>query len=258
MSVTRNTTPFPWLEDCAIRIVLLSSCLVLGSLLRLDAASFQNLNFESSPSFPPGDYSSPFDIYPSALPGWTVHVDNAIQNGAFANEFILDAPGVALMTGAANLLDGQKSVYLQSAYSASTNQPGARPLNVSISQVGLVPAGSQSLHFNSLNQWFSSFPIPPGPFDVRLGGSSLSLIPTFSNGGYVEYAADVSAWQGQTVELSIGVLTSPAWGNPIFPEGWAFVDSITFSPTAVPEPSCVLLLAVGILLLPKRSACAPR
>src|SRR6267143_5197831 len=109
------------------RVVFLSACLLLAGLLPLSAASFQNLNFESSPSFPPGDYAYPFDVYANALPGWAVHVDNTIQNGAFANEFILDAPGVALMTGSANPLDGQKSVYLQSAYSGGTNQPGARP-----------------------------------------------------------------------------------------------------------------------------------
>ena len=223
--------------------------LLLTSGVTVKAAAFRNLDFESSPAFPPGDNSYPFTVYANALPGWTAHVDNTIQSGAWANEFVLDAPGVGLMTGAANLLDGQKSVYLQSAFSAPTSFPNARALNVSISQVGLVPAGSQSLRFKSLNQWFDYFPIPPGPFDIRLGENSLSLIPTVSNGGYVEYAADVSPWAGQTLELSIGVLASPAWGNASFPEGWAHVDSIMFSPVSVPEPAASVLIGMGGLFL---------
>lgn len=223
--------------------------LALFAVLSAKAAPFQNLNFESSPAFPPGDFSIPFDLYANALPGWTVRINNTIQGGAWANEFILDAPGVALMTGSSNPLDGQKSVYLQSAFSAPTNIPGAQALNVSISQTGLVPLGSQSLRFKSLNQWFDYFPVPPGPFDIKLGGNSLSLIPTFSNGGYVEYAADVSTWAGQTLNLSIGVLASPAWGNTSFPEGWAYVDSITFSSTAVPEPTVATLIGLSSIAL---------
>jgi hypothetical protein len=212
-------------------------------------APFQNLDFESSPLLPPGDYSYPFTIYANALPGWTVHVGDTIQNDAWGNEYMLDAPGVALMTWPGNPLDGQKSVYLQSTFSAPTYVPGAHAINVSIAQVGLVPAGSRWLRFTSLNQWYDSFPIPPGPFDVKLGGTSLSLFPLFSNAGYVVYAADVSPWAGLTSELSIGVLASAAWGNPSFPEGWAFVDSIIFSRTLIPEPSVAALIGIGSFAL---------
>src|SRR6266850_1051053 len=79
-----------------------AACLFLMGLLPINAAPFQNLNFEASPSFPPGDNSYPFTVFANALPGWTVHIDNTTQDGAFANEFILDAPGVAIMTGSAN------------------------------------------------------------------------------------------------------------------------------------------------------------
>jgi hypothetical protein len=183
-------------------------CLLLA---RAHAGSFRNLDFESSPSFPAGDYNYPFTVYANALPGWTVRIEDAIQNGACANEFLLDAPVVALMTssGDLHLMQGQKSVYLQSAASAPISFPGAHNRNVSIAQTGLGP---------------------PGPFVVQLGTRNIPLVPISSSSGDAESAGDVSPWAGQTVELSIRVLASTNWGNTSFPEGWALVDSITFQP----------------------------
>ena len=204
--------------------------LLLLPLVSVDAGSFTNLGFESSPSFPPGDYGYPFTVYANALPGWTVHLGNTLQNGACANEFILDAPAVALMTSNGNLapIEGQRNVYLQST-ALSLGDP-TNVVNVAISQVGLVPVGSQFLRFKARNQWYASFPIPPGPFDVQLGGQQISLIPIRSSGGDMEYAGEVSPWAGLTAELSIRVLASTNWGNASFPEGWALVDSISFQP----------------------------
>lgn len=225
---------------------LLAVCLFFLPGLPAKAAAFLNLDFESSPSFPPGDNNHPFTIYADALPGWTVHRGNTVQDGAWANEFILDSAGVALLTLGPSVIEGQKSAYLQST---ATDFGNPSFINVAISQVGDVPLGSQSLRFKTLNQWYSNFPIPPGPFEVSLGGTGFSLIPTLSNGGYVEYAANVSPWAGQTAELSIRVLASDAWGNANFHEGWAVVDSITFSPSPVPEPSAVALIGLGGLFL---------
>lgn len=199
-------------------------------LASANAGSFRNLDFESSPSFPAGDYTYPFTVYANALPGWTVHIGDNFQNGACANEFILDAPAVALMTSSGNLspIEGQKNVYLQS--SATLWNDPASVINVAISQVGLVPTGSQFLRFKARNQWYSSFAIPPGPLEVRLGGQQIPLVPIRSNDGDVEYAGEVSQWADQTVEFSISVLASNTCCGPTFPEGWALVDSISFQP----------------------------
>jgi hypothetical protein len=229
------------------RVAVFSSLIIFGAC-QTEGAAFQNLDFESSPSFPAGSDNPPYTIQPTALPGWTVHIGDTIQNGAWANQSILDSPFVALMTDSRNLLEGQKSVLLQSTFSNPIGFPGAAPINVAISQTGLVPADSLSLHFKALNPFYSAFPIPPGPLDIQLGGTSLSLIPTYSNGGYVEYGADVSAWQGQTVELSIKVLTTPAY-SANFPEGVAYLDSFTFSPTEAPEPGFISLVMFGSALL---------
>jgi len=137
---------------------------------------------------------------------------------------------VALMTASGNLppIEGQKNVFLQSSATAFNDPASIR--NVAVSQVGLVPADTQFLRFKARNQWFNSFAIPPGPFEVQLGGRNIPLVPIRSSGGDVEYAGDGSPWAGQTVELSIRVLASTNWGNASFPEGWALVDSISFQP----------------------------
>ena len=194
------------------------------------AAPFANLNFESSPSFPAGDYSHPFTVFANALPGWTVRLGTNIQNGACANEFILDAPAVALMTTSGNHppLQGQKTVYLQSSATAPNNP--ASIINVSISQTGDVPANAEYIRFKARNQWYEFFAIPPGPFDVRLGGQPIHLATISSQSGDAEYAGNVSQWAGQTTELSIRVLATAAWGNTSFHEGWALVDAISFQP----------------------------
>jgi hypothetical protein len=211
-------------------------------------ANFQNLSFEAGPIYNnPLDYSA---IYPDVLPNWTVRFGNTVQPGASCNNFTLDYPVVALMSqggflGTNYVIAGNRSVYLQS--SASLGDP-LSAINVSISQVGGVPADAQSLVFDARNQWYSSFPIPPGLFNVTMDGVAVPLIPLTSDGGNVTYAANIANWSVQTTELSIGVLASSAWGGANW-EGWSVVDSIRFSPESVPEPTIVALVGLSWVLL---------
>ena len=216
--------------------------------LAVEGAAFQNLDFESSPWLPPpSDPNYPSTIYPNALPGWTVHIGNTVQDGAWANGYILDVPGVALMT----LWDPrsplpEKSVYMQSVALSNFYFPPSR-IEVSISQVGDVPSDASYLYFSAHNQWYDSYPVPPGPFEVRLGGRLLSL-STFSQGATSWYGADISPWAGQTTELSIKVLATTQIGGPGLVEGWAYLDWIDI-PSNVPEPSVIALIGLGGLLL---------
>lgn len=201
-------------------------------LLRANAAPFFNLDFESSPDFPAGDWNYPFTVYADALPGWTVQIGDSIQDGAFANEFLLDSTAVALMTSSATSywyppIEGQKNVFLVSTSDFYMSPP--RIDNVGISQVGLVPVGTQYLRFKARNPWYEPgwHNSLPGPFDVRLGGQKIVLVPIHPSKGDVEYVANVSQWAGQTVELSIRVVTPNVGG---FSEAWALVDSISFQP----------------------------
>ena len=67
----------------------------------------------------------------------------------------------------------------------------------------------------------------------------MSFIPTGSSDNYNIYAADVSAYAGQTAQL----LFTAVAGNA------GMLDNIQFSSTAVPEPNQFALAALGTLLL---------
>jgi len=229
----------------------LPALLLLSLCFQMAAVAFQNLDFEEGPIYYP---LNPTPIYPDVLPNWTVRFGSNVQAGANCNDFILDVPAVALLTTDRPLfqdyvISGQRSVFLQAA---DYYQVGGPDTLVSVSQVGTLPVGSQSLVFDSRNPWYGPFgegwPVPPGPFQATLNGIILPLVELESDGGAnVTYGADISGWAGQTVELSIGVLPStPEWGGFTW-HGWASLDSIRFSPSAIPEPSAASLFILGLL-----------
>ncbi len=229
-------------------LVLAGGCLLSMTEFSASGADFQNLDFEAGPIYNnPLNYSA---IYPDVMPNWTVRFGNTVQPGASCNNFTLDYPVVALMSqggflGTNYVIAGNRSAYLQS--SANFGDPSSA-VNVSISQVGLVPVGTQTLLFDARNQWYDSIPISPGPFNVTMGGVSVPLILLVASAGNATYAANIANWSGQTTELSIGVLASPAWGGANW-EGWSVVDSVRFSVESVPEPTSVALITLGGLLL---------
>jgi hypothetical protein len=222
--------------------------LILSQLIT-SGDDFQNLDFEEGPAYDEGGYTQ----YPDVMPGWILSVPRTGQTNAYCNNFILDYPAVALLTTDSRLfqdyvISGQRSVFLQAT---DYYQVGGLDTLVSISQMGTVPLGSQSLVFDSRNPWYGplgeGFPVPPGPFNVTMDGVPLVLIPLTSDGGAnVTYGADISSWTGQSVVLSIGVLPSPAWGGFGW-EGWASVDSIRFSSGVVPEPTALSLFCIGLI-----------
>lgn len=228
--------------------VLAGGFLLGMAVFSASGADFQNLDFETGPAYT--DRWFPPTQYPDVMPGWTVNSSGSGQTNAFCNDFILDYPGVTLMTsegylGTNYVIAGNRSVYLQS--SANFGDPSSA-VNVSISQVGVVPVGAQSLVFDARNPSYGSFPIPPGPFNVTMGGVSVPLILLVASAGNATYAANIANWSGQTTELSIGVLASPAWGGANW-EGWSVVDSVRFSVESVPEPTAAAIITlVGLLL----------
>ena len=80
---------------------------------------------------------------------------------------------------------------------------------------------------------------------MTLGGEALSLVPVGSGANYTEYAADVHALAGQTAELDFTVFAYPQQ----FAADYLFLDSIRFSPVAIPEPGVFGLWALGVLLV---------
>ena len=92
----------------------------------------------------------------------------------------------------------------------------------------MVPAGSESLQLKSLDPEIS----------VTFAGQQLPLFNLGAGVNYTLLGADISAFVGQSGELTISASRIP---TPI--------DSIVFSPQQVPEPRVAVLLGVGLLVL---------
>jgi hypothetical protein len=110
---------------------------------------------------------------------------------------------------------------------------------VSLVQTGIVPAGTKSLSFLAIP---SSLAV--SNFAVSIGGVNLNLISSpVANENYTLYEADVSAFAGLDEELKF-TLFAP---DPHVSNRYLSLDDIYFSQYAIPEPSSLKLLAIGIL-----------
>ena len=223
------------------------SLLLIGTGPAAQGAPFQNLDFEApliDTGIPIG--LEPYDLF--SIPGWTAYAAGTAQSGVMVNNFTLDYTELDVMSsspppGSLNLepsfapIQGANSVYLESVFALGP---------ASITQEGDVPETAKSLHFE-VAHWgdgpvAGTAPLP-AYFTASLGGENLALHVVGNVPGAVELAADVSAWAGQTANLSIGV-TAPS-GSTDF-EFWGEVDSVFFSPTAVPEPSTTALAGLAL------------
>jgi hypothetical protein len=195
--------------------------------------SFVNLNFEDATIVP--DLSSPYypyAVYASqAIPGWTT-VGFLGPNDILYNDLTLGTPNVSLLGlndqyGPAPL-DGAFSIILQAyAYGESP----------SISQTSLVPATAESLFFKAQAGTGSTTPI----LQVSLGGQDIPFSAISTGANYTLYGGNIpSTLEGQVENLTFSA----------FPEGgntWE-IDNIQFSPSSVPEPTTLGLIALGALL----------
>ena len=102
--------------------------------------------------------------------------------------------------------------------------------DVTTSQTGFVPTGTQSLQFKARAASFS----------VSLGGQNLNLIALGIGPNYTLYGADASAYAGQTETLAV---TSTGF------DGGGYFDSFVFSPSPIPEPNTLALGALGGALM---------
>jgi hypothetical protein len=144
-----------------------------------------------------------------------------------------NAPWVPL--GGGQLIDGNYSIFLEAG---SQLGPDVISANATLSQTGFVPLGTRSLSFLA---------VTGGPFEVSLGGAALNLVSSPVAGQrYSLFQADVSAFAGQTVELDFTLFAANPYDNNI---RGLILDDIQFSPNAIPEPSSLGLLALGIAVL---------
>jgi len=208
----------------------------------IKAQNFINLNFEAANV---GGYS-PDTLVPitAALPGWTGYYDSTTFGLEPTTQVGYD--GISLGAAVISVIDKNAPVFgpLQENYSAFLF--GGVGTSASIGQTGTIPAGTESVLMDAWS--YDASPI------VAINGVPINMIPlqTFANyflyGGAVP-AADV----GPSVTLSF-TEPPPAIGGPSEFE----LDNISFSQTAVPEPSIVSLTAIGGLFFGVRKWFARR
>jgi hypothetical protein len=179
----------------------------------------------------------------NALPGWTVDYGTIQQTQILYNAPSLGATAVTLLASgypgsAGPIIDGNFSVDLQVGLNGAQAE-------ASISQTGLVPAGTQSLLFDVANPTFQ-----PESLNVFIGNDQLTLFPVGTGQGvstsYTIFGANISSWAGQTEPL-----TFSSYGEVV-------IDDISFSTQAIPEASPLVLTGVGGLLFALYRRFAPK
>jgi len=196
---------------------------------------FINLNFEQATHLSPvpiGQYGGMVPIA-NALPGWTGYlganqVTQVLQDNFTLGNASIDIIGPNWTNG---IIEGDYTVVLEEGVDPY-ELPNFVNVNASISQVGLVPVGANSIQ---LKEWGSV------DFTVSFAGQNLALIPIGVGSGYTLYGADISPFAGQVGALTITELAGPHT-VPATPD---YFDSIVFSLQTVPEPSSVVLLVLG-------------
>lgn len=213
----------------ALAVILLTARIGLSQ-------GFINLNFESatikldtsSPYYPNAVYAS------NAIPGWTAYTQNTPQNTIFYNDQALDATWVSLLSTNYPLMpiSGKYGILLQ----GGDYPPGG--IAATISQTGLVSASAVTLLFEAQQYGV-------GTLQVTLGGQNLPYFALAAGSNYTLYGADISAFAGETETLSFSALENNGGGQI---NNW-LIDNIQFSSTPVPEPSALILVALGATLL---------
>lgn len=203
-------------------------------------SSFQNLNFELAQLISiPGDAYGRVQFL-QAFPGWTGTANNISQSRAMYNDFFLNSAGIGLENSTFNYagvplggpIQGNFTAFLEAGLGLGTGSPA----DASLSQTGLIPSGTETLLFSAQSA--------SGNFGVSLGGQQLAFTAVGSGNNYTLYSADIHAWAGQNTTLAF-----TAFANPVEPGmvNFLFLDSISFSPVAVPEPETYALCLLGLL-----------
>ncbi len=209
--------------------------LVLVAQIAQAQAGFQNLGFEAAQLTPiPAGQFGDFVPIGQALPGWSGLLGAQQVTSVFQNNFALGSANISILGPnwtAIGIIQGQYSVLLQ-AGGAGVATPTF--VDTSLSQTGLIPAGTESILLKAIGEDFS----------VSFAGQNIPLIPLSAGTNYTLYGGDVARYAGQTGQLTLSALTLP--NHPI---NNVYFDAVAFSEQVVPEPSVLGLFAVGVSLL---------
>lgn len=200
--------------------------------------TFQNLDFESAFNLPtPNPASSAvFVPFTNALPGWVGYVGTNIQSQAMYNGISLGGALVSLVTSntsisAIGVLDGNYTVTLDTGEYG----PPLPTWPVAIAQIGALPEDAKSVLFFGAGQL-------AGNLIVTFEGQIVPYYELEAGPNYELYGGDISQFAGMTGELRF---TEQPNTSPLV---IAYLDDISFSPEAIPEPDCGYLAAVGVVV----------
>jgi hypothetical protein len=226
-------------------------------------SSFQNLGFEDvviqdAPSgYVPFDAFDPIDAN-AALPFWTVLEDSSVCTAIWGAPQALDETSVALVSEGAPNQAGNSPLagnYCIQMY-AFADAPSGFFKTASISQTGFVPVGTKSIQF-----LISSPPVAGGQIEanptITLNNIPIPIFQQSASGGILTMVGDVSAFADSTAQLDIQCIGTSGLPGTLS-ENIFNLDSISFSPSPVPEPNTKSLMVIGILIVlsSRKTKCA--
>jgi hypothetical protein len=207
------------------------SCLLLLSTLgAIGQGTFQNLGFETTTLT--AILVNPLSgLYTTnaTVPAWDWVPHSTAGHGdpnttVSFNNSALSSSAVTLhgLNSYFPVIHGGYSIYLQGgSFVFDTNSYAA------IFQTGQVPSGSHSLIYSG-----------GSALQVFFNGQMLMPVALSNSANYTRWAADISAYAGQSGELLFRV----PWRTA------SMLDDIQFSPLAIPEPGTWALLGLGSAL----------
>jgi hypothetical protein len=198
------------------------------------AQGFVNLDFASAQLS--GHGAGDFVPITNAIPGWTGYLGNNQQPQALYNALGTGSAEIAILgtnySFASSLVipDNAYTVVLQ----AGLGDGGS--VSTAIAQPALIPLTAKSILFEaSLN---------PSEWQVSVAGQNIPVFQVSTIGtAFAIYQGNISAFAGQVNELRFTALSLAG------PTVNLYLDAISFSPIAVPEPGGLALAALGTLLL---------
>jgi len=204
-----------------VRSTTVRAALALGVTLLASsvakAAPFYNLDFELAKNFlppiPEGSYGGMEGVeVTNALPGWSVYVGSTEQTRVLHNNMCLGSSCVAIIAPewSWGIAEGECTPLLQ-----------AGPEEVSIAQIGNVPASARSIRFLATPNH--------DKFTISIGGQQLNVVVLSTNGSWATYGADISQYAGSNTELRVTHVQDFSGDTYNFS-----VDAITFSAEPIP------------------------
>ena len=206
-------------------LLLLAATLANHALAQ---GTFRNLNFEET-TLPYASNIVGVVSAADAFPGWTVYYGNAPQTQVVYNGLSLP-PALSLLSRNFAAIPPIPASF--GSFSALLSPTDAVPSGVSLSQMGTIPEGVNSLSFET----FRSFSV--NSLQVSFGGNLLPLeFLTGPNTSYGIWRADLGHLAGQTDELRITAIHQPDV------PGSFRLDNIQF--ISIPEPRAWALLGMA-------------